>query len=1357
MESRDRVAEEVTDQRDPRKAGTGLWRFRLAAWSLALVALAFAQAPGRLATDTKLDLTIDPWGFMARSLTLWEANGAFGQVQNQAYGYLFPMGPFFALGNLAEISPWVTQRLWWSLVLVVAFLGVVVLLGALDIGVGWTRILAGLAFALSPRMLSVLGASSIEMWPSAVAPWVLVPLVIGLRRGDPRRLAALSALAVALVGGVNAAATFAVIPLAAWWVWMAPRGPRRRALMVWWPPFVLLGTLWWILPLLILGRYSPPFLDYIEAASNTTVSATVVDALRGTSNWVPYVDVNADAGRLLIGEPLLILNGGLVVVLGIVGLSRTDLPWRRFLLAGALTGLILVTLGHVGSTSGLGSQALRDLLDGTLAPLRNTHKFDVLIRLPLVIGLCHAVTRLTAGRLSEDGGRQRPDPLAIGVGMLACAAVLGATVPAWTGHVAPRGSYQSVPGYWNDTGKWIKANAVGTTLVTPATSFGSYAWGRTGDEPLQPLATGPWAVRNVIPLAPGGNIEMLDTLSQALSTGQGDQGLADYLRRSDVGTIVVRNDLDRSGEVASSEAVRSTLTTMPGMERVATFGPTVGGGPVVLNAEGGRAFVDEGWRADRPAVEVFAFTGGWSDRRVTFDGRVDALIGGAGSLLTLDGLGVTAGRSTVFSKDVEDEPPSGTILTDGNRRQETAFGAVNRNRSASLTPQERYRAERPVHRYDQDQIADWLTVPELKGARSLTASSSQSDIGAVPRTDPSSQPWAAFDGDVTTAWRPDVSRSTESSWLRLDLDRPTSISTAQISLDLAASETRQLTVRTEGGPRTVTVRGDRPVSVPIGRVSRFEISARSTLLRPVAVNDVVLSGVNLSRPMVMPEIPAGWASPRAILMQGAEGRVSGCLDDVGGTPRCSDSHAERVEDDRVLDREFTLPAGAQYSARLRVAPRGGRAVDALLQQNRLLTVSVSSQQTDSPRAGALALADGAPPTGWVAAADDTDPTITVRWVEPQRVDTLRLESAPSLAASPASAVVLMFSDGSQQRVRVTNGVARFRAVRTTSVEAHLISDVRRVTLGFDGGVSTLPVGASEVRVDGVDGLPYIPSTEVLTYPCGSGPTVQIDGAERASRLVSSASSVYRGETSDALMCGPDTVELAAGSRRITIVGTDAIRPVDLLLRAPEDRPFATTEAVITTGHNANPGWDASTSEGTVEPVIVDGWQQAWRTDVSDAPTLVERFSPGSIYRSVLLVGALLALCLVQICLLPSRDERRWVVPAPRAPSRGFTAVAGVAVVAVLLAGVPGFIAAVVGVGAVVVTSARSTAAAGIGAALVGAAMLIAVARPFAGLDSWSGSLAAPQLLALAGLSATVAVGLRRPRSFRRMNGASTTR
>ncbi|MGS7457614.1 alpha-(1-_3)-arabinofuranosyltransferase domain-containing protein, partial [Mycobacterium tuberculosis] len=80
---------------------------------------------------------------------------------------------------------------------------------------------------------------------------VLLPLVIGAERGSPRRAAALSGLAVAMVGGVNAAASFAVVPLAVIWVLTRTPGPRRRALLLWWPVFATLGTFWWVVPLFV--------------------------------------------------------------------------------------------------------------------------------------------------------------------------------------------------------------------------------------------------------------------------------------------------------------------------------------------------------------------------------------------------------------------------------------------------------------------------------------------------------------------------------------------------------------------------------------------------------------------------------------------------------------------------------------------------------------------------------------------------------------------------------------------------------------------------------------------------------------------------------------------------------------------------------------------------------------------------------------------------------------------------------------------------------------------------------------------------------------------------------------------------
>src|ERR1700755_1824004 len=87
------------------------------------LALTFAQSPGQTSPDTKLDLTANPLRFLARATNLGNSELPFRQAQNQAYGYLFPHGTFFLLGDVLGLPGWVTQRLWWALLLVVGFLG----------------------------------------------------------------------------------------------------------------------------------------------------------------------------------------------------------------------------------------------------------------------------------------------------------------------------------------------------------------------------------------------------------------------------------------------------------------------------------------------------------------------------------------------------------------------------------------------------------------------------------------------------------------------------------------------------------------------------------------------------------------------------------------------------------------------------------------------------------------------------------------------------------------------------------------------------------------------------------------------------------------------------------------------------------------------------------------------------------------------------------------------------------------------------------------------------------------------------------------------------------------------------------
>src|SRR5438876_2734882 len=100
-------------------------RLRLVAVSLGLVLMTFWQSTGDTAADTKFDLVISPVRFLWRAVRLWDPITNAGVLQNQAYGYLFPIGPFFAGASGLGFPPWMMQRSWQSALLIAAFLGVV--------------------------------------------------------------------------------------------------------------------------------------------------------------------------------------------------------------------------------------------------------------------------------------------------------------------------------------------------------------------------------------------------------------------------------------------------------------------------------------------------------------------------------------------------------------------------------------------------------------------------------------------------------------------------------------------------------------------------------------------------------------------------------------------------------------------------------------------------------------------------------------------------------------------------------------------------------------------------------------------------------------------------------------------------------------------------------------------------------------------------------------------------------------------------------------------------------------------------------------------------------------------------------
>ncbi|HKH51431.1 MAG TPA: DUF3367 domain-containing protein, partial [Mycobacterium sp.] len=669
----------------------------------AALILTFAQSPGKISPDTKLDLTANPLRFLVRAFNLWNSELPFGQAQNQAYGYLFPHGTFFLLGDVLGIPDWVTQRLWWALLLVVGFWGLLRVAEALNDGRGigspTSRVIAAAAFALSPRVLTTLGAISSETLPIMLAPWVLLPVILALRgQGAMRVMAARSAVAIALMGAVNAVATLTGCLAAV--IWWAAHRPNRLWLRftAWWLSCAVLAVLWWVVALFMLGRISPPFLDFIESSGVTTQWMSLTEVLRGTDAWTPFVAPNATAGASLVTGSVAVLATTLVAAAGMAGLAMRTMPARGRLILILLIGVVLLAVGYSGGLGSPVAQQVQAFLDAGGTPLRNMHKLEPLLRLPLALGLAHLL-----GRIPLPGSTPRREWLhafahperdkRVAVGVVVLVALAAATSLAWTGRLTPPGAFEAIPQYWHDTADWLDEHNTsgGRVLVAPGAPFATQTWGNSHDEPLQVLGSSPWGVRDSIPLTPPETIRALDSVQRLFAAGRPSAGLADTLARQGISYIVVRNDLDPdASRSARPLLVHRAIEGSGGLVKVAQFGEPVGPGTLP-------GFItDSGLRPRYPAVEIYRVDGspGMHPYFVDTDAmtRVD---GGPEALLRLDERRRLLGRPPLgpmlLTGDAQRAgltlpPEKGVTVTDTPLARETDYGRVDDHSSAIRTP-----------------------------------------------------------------------------------------------------------------------------------------------------------------------------------------------------------------------------------------------------------------------------------------------------------------------------------------------------------------------------------------------------------------------------------------------------------------------------------------------------------------------------------------------------------------------------------------------------------------------------------------------------------------------------------------------
>ncbi|MEW2402819.1 alpha-(1-_3)-arabinofuranosyltransferase family protein [Streptomyces sp. NPDC046862] len=1255
-------------------------RWLLGFWAV-MFGLFLAVHPGRTTFETKLGVALDPWQFLSDLGQLWHDRGGFGGLQDQYVGYAWPMLPYYALCDLVRLPVWLAERLWLSIVVSVAFWGALRLMERLRVGSSGSRLLGAVAYALWPVFTIVVGSTSAAALPGAFLPWVLLPLTN--ERYSARIAALRSALVIPFMGGVNAAATLASLLPVGLYLLSRPRGPRQRKLIAWWVPGVLLATAWWVIPLLLLGAYGENFLPYVETSATTTATMSATETLRGAGNWVAYLHFGEawlPAGWTVASSVVVIVCSALAAGLGLAGLARRDLPERRWLVLTVLCVALVTLAGYGGSFGGPFHGLVQDWLNGAVVPFRNIYKFQTGLALALVLGLAHLV-----GVAARERGARRVRGRRY-VAVVAAVLVLpGLAWPYLNGSILQPGSFQELPKYWKATAGWLEKNSPDSrALVVPATAHGIYTWGSPIDQPLDVLAESRWAQRDYVPFGTPGNRRAMDAVEQALMTGGEVPGLADYLSRAGLYYVVVRNDLDpdQVGYVPTT-TVKRTLE-QSGYQRETGFGPLMTGGRIANDTP----LQVEGLYPRQRAVEIYrppadAPRPGQAGLKPIAGTAV--VSGGPEALLPLAADPALRGRATVLTGD--NHPGLGTpevqVVGDGLRRADTRFGLVNAGTSYTYTATERNHSGSaqdpgdPPHQILPVEGTAHQTVAQLRGARSVTASSSGNWLFYLPQYDPVN----AFDGDPDTAWAEGAAGSADGQWLRIGFagteDIPSSFKVTPLPQDQVRSAPTRVRVETERGSVTSYLQPDgspqtvraRPGSTDWLKITILDSVARHPGLTGAGFSEIDIPGVpQVTRMLRLPtDAERSDASAEIVSLHRA-------ADPTGLSPTGTETG---------LHRRFSTTTGGTYEVKASAVPVPSAELDQLLyevapEESGRVTATADSTARLGVGLSPRNLTDGDLTTAWIAG---DKPVIHLTWPDRRKVGSIVLAPAGGLSTRPTQ-VSISSPDGAAIAAVDENGWARFEPITTNRLDI-TITETAPLTVHnpVAGDDLRLPVGLTEAYLPALDDQRAKQPSDArgFSLPCGKGPVLAIDGELYETSAKGTVRDLRERRPIDLTLCqqrkADAGLDLGSGSHRVEAGDGGPLAVTDVTLtRGTVTEPSGTTArelrtrdwlgdlrevsvgsgaaSYLTTYENFNDGWKATLDGHELAPVRLDGWQQGWRIPGGAGGTVKMTYEPSTTYEAGL-VGAGAGLVVLIGLVLWRRRSPNPDEPQPMPPDPGF--------------------------------------------------------------------------------------------------------
>jgi arabinofuranan 3-O-arabinosyltransferase len=1178
-------ATEVADPRAPRPiaatkpAGTRTWD---PLWSIAFALLVYvpiiAMHPGRVETETKTYLYLDPSRLLTRAFTLWTPTVGFGTMSHQTAGYLFPMGPFYwVLESVLGVPAWIAQRLWLATIIVLAGFGMRYLLRTLGLrGAGVS--VAMLAYAFSPYVLGNSALYSPLLGPWAALPWWIGFMVLGLReRGW--KYPSLFALSVLLVAALNGTALLYCLAGPALWLLYSLFVTRESTwsdtwALVWRTSVLTFFTsIWWVASLLIEGKYGLNILRYTESIEVVSVASTPFEILRGLGNWFFYgrdaLGPWSDARAFYTQRFWLIFVSFLVPALAMLAAAVTRWRYRTFFVIMVLLGVAIgVGASPYANPSPLGGAYKSFALTSALGfALRNTVRAVPLVALGVAVLLAVGVNAV-ADNLRGRSWPAAASWVAAGVGVLC----LVAAYPALAGHYYNRSLErgESIPQYWQKAVNHLDAESHATrVLALPGSPFATYRWGDLKD-PLEPgLMDRPYADRELVPQGSAAPANLVQALDHRLQ--EQDQrifepaAVAPVARLMGVGDVEVRNDLqvDQYGLIQPAEQWRSFTEPRPsGLGPPSIFGSRI---PGRLKYPAGD-LSHFGPQVQPPPVAVFPVEDPLPIVRtkspatpVVVDGDGEGVVDlAAGGLLDPN-------RLLVYSAAHQSDPsflrrlaPGSTlVLTDSNRRRAMRWSGMTNNFGYTELAGEKPLVSDPLDQRLEvfpDSTDAVRTVTVLSGVKSVQATT----YGAASFDyNPKERPALALDGNPRTAWLAFAGQAVDHPRLRIVLEHR--VTTDHVNLSQVASLIDQQLPAEPRYVTSVTLRfdGGDAATASLNRSSRT-IAGQDVHFgrRTFTTLDITIDGVhgNLDgtagqkNPVGFNEVRIRDSRPGSAPVQAVESqRLPTDLLTALGTRSASHPLAivlsrEATMDGSALRRTFTLPTARSFTLQ-GSAILGPKATDGVVSQTTGHVpataggvTTASNLHLDPPGSRSSSAVDGDPRTAWMTPVDKEVPTMSVTVPDPITFGHLDLQVVADGRHSVPRQLVITADDGTQRVVALpVAGVPRqpdgTKSVPVDFEPVHgrtFIFTIANAVTKKSGGVAR-PEGIAEL---GIPGVRQAAPPADLSGQCRDD-LVEVDGKPVPVRITGSTGDALAQRPLTLSQCDPGTpLDLSAGRHTI---------------------------------------------------------------------------------------------------------------------------------------------------------------------------------------------------------------------------------